>query len=137
MAARDGKVSGVDIVSIAISSLALVVSIVAGGVSYRAWTRPAPADPTYIPTFGQSGKPVTIDAGEGGHRFFAFLDKYPGRKIRIIARVDAEQVNVREKDLVSTYFDIPRKCKPEQECYSDSLVIEGTDGEDKPGIEYR
>jgi hypothetical protein len=57
MAARDGKVSRLDVISITIASLSLAVSAVAGVVSYKAWTRPAPADPTYIPTFGQSGKP--------------------------------------------------------------------------------
>jgi hypothetical protein len=139
MAARDGKVSRLDVISIAIASLSLAVSAVAGVVSYKAWTRPAPADPTYIPTFGQSGKPETIDAGEGGRRFFAFLDRYPGRKIRIIARVDDSQVTIQPKEneeIRSTYFYIHRKCPTGQECLTeyDALDIRGTDKDEKRGL---
>ena len=139
-----------DIASVMIACLALAVSSYLGyranvisneakEISYKAWTRPAPADPTYIPTFGQNGKPATIDAGQGGRDFFAFLDKNPSRKIRIIARVVEDQEKKLEvrptKDLNSTFFHIRRGCPPGQECFTeiDALVIRGT-GPDKPGI---
>ena len=97
MATRDEKASRFAIISIAIATMSLVVSVVAGGIGYKAWTRPAPADPTYIPTFGQSGNPETIDAGDGGRRFFEFLDKYQDRKIRIIALVNDDQVKYSQR----------------------------------------
>ena len=111
-ATRDEKASRFDIISLAIAVMSLAVSGAAGVVGYKAWTRPAPADPTCIPSFGQSDNPETIDGGEGGRRFFEFLDKYQDLKIRIVARVvDDDQVTIQDDGGgVSTYFSIHRKC---------------------------
>jgi hypothetical protein len=146
MAARDGKVSRFDIVSVVIASLSLAVSGYFGyqankisnearEISYKAWTRPFPADPTSIPTFGKSGGAELIDAGEGGRKFFEFLDKYSGRKVRIIAWLlsggnESDDVRVKAE---GTRLEIPFKCK---DCDAYGLHIRGT-GEDKPGLWWR
>jgi hypothetical protein len=69
MSTRDEKAWRFDIISLAIAVMSLAVSGAAGVVGYKAWTRPAPADPTYIPSFGQSDNPETIDGGEGAVGF--------------------------------------------------------------------
>lgn len=153
MAAGDGNVSRFDIASLVIASLSLAVS---GWFGYRAnvisneardisnkandiadmaWKRPFPADPTSIPTFGEGADPWVIDAGEGGRKFFEFLDKHSGRKIRIIAWLDSNQdksdpVQVRAN---GTLLEIHPKCKG---CDGNRLTIKGTD-EDKRGIWWR
>jgi hypothetical protein len=103
MAAGDKKASGwaqisiSDWVSIVIALISLLVSLSALTISWTVWKRPPPADPTIIPTFGVSSKPMVIDAGEGGRQFFAFLDKHPGRKIRISAWIrEGDGVNIQK-----------------------------------------
>ena len=142
------RTSKVDKYSIIIAAASLVVSLVALVVSLYTWIHARPADPTLIPTFGKSDAPETIDARDGGRRFFAFLDKHPGRKVRIIATigegVDVEQTDVEKKNLTSTHFTVRHECKREQvyenepDCDADVLVIRSEDeGKEKFGLEWQ
>lgn len=73
------------------------IALLAAIVSYAAWKRPLPADPTKIPTFGgENGSYRDIDDGLNGERFFQFLDANPGRKIRIAVRIVDPSVKVEQ-----------------------------------------
>ena len=144
MARRDGKDSAL---AIMIAGLSLVVSAVAGyygyaayklgesayDLSYQAWTRPIPADPTILPTFAaKDGSPEAINAGEGGRKFFEFLNRYSGRKVRIIAWIDDDPNNPKDVQVKAggTHLEIRPECK---DCDLDILDIKGT-GKDRPGL---
>lgn len=137
MTARSGRSSGLEFLSIILAILSLAVSIGAAVIGIAAWRRPFPPDPTVIPTFGQSGNPERIDAGEGGRRFFAFLDKHPDRKIRVNAIIDDDRVRVNSDGLLGTYFWIPRTCPEGQDCFTDKDALDIRGGsKDRPGLIY-
>src|SRR5215217_233750 len=135
MTPRDRNVSGLDKLAVVIASLSLAVSGLAGAVSYAAWKRPLPPDPTNIPRFGQGGDYETID----GTRFFRFLGANSHRKIHIVAAIDDSKVEVvEEKPYVSTSIQVPHECTPEEqdedgkcELQEDILHIKG-----EPGLEF-
>jgi hypothetical protein len=143
MTARDERASVLNKLSIEdkIAVASLLVSLIAFGFSFHAWRRPLPVDPTVIPTFGGSGNHAEINAGEGGRRFFAFLDKYSGRKVRIIAWVNHYQGNA--EDAPDDYIEVNRegteftirhkKCR---DCNEDVLLIRGT-AKGNPGLQRR
>jgi hypothetical protein len=131
MTPRDRKVSGLDKLTIVIASLSLAVSVLAGGVSFAAWKRPLPPDPTSIPRFGQGDDYETID----GTRFFRFLDDHSHRKIHIMAAIDDSKVEVVEDKDGSTSIQVPHECTPEEqdedgkcELQEDILIIHGASG---------
>jgi hypothetical protein len=144
MTPRNSKFSGLELVSFVVACLSLAVSGLAGGVSYFAWKRPLPPDPTNIPRFqGEDPKDEFYPYGTiDGTRFFRFLEENSHRKIYIIANIDESKVRViQDQPLMSTSFEIPYECTPEEkeegkcEVRTDKLVIKGT-GEGKPGLEF-
>jgi hypothetical protein len=123
-----------DRISIMIALISLFVSATALGISWTVWKRPPPADPTLIPYFGQIGNSRTIDSGKNGDQFFAFLDKYAGRKIRIMAWVEeGKGVEVKQEKNQNTTIEILRHCKG---CTSDVLIIEGKDTAGLSGLQW-
>jgi hypothetical protein len=141
MTSRDRKHSGLEILSLVIACLSLAVSGLAGAVSYAAWKRPLPPDPTSIPRFDKKGDYETID----GTRFFRFLEDNSHRKVYILANIDESKVDViqdqEDNPYVSTSFKIPHECTPQEkeetecEVKTDILHIRGT-GDGKPGLEF-
>jgi hypothetical protein len=131
---RRAQISIADRVSMAIAFISLLVSLSALGISWTVWKKPPPADPTIIPTFGESGKPKYINAGDGGRRFFEFPDKHPGRKIRILDTwiLVGEGVDVQTKENEDTMLKIRRYCR---ECDIDVLIFEGKDTAGLSGLQ--
>lgn len=68
--------------------LSFVVALLAGLLSYQAWTRPYPADPTQIPTYGLPNAPVVVGPPGSGRALFDFVEANAGRKVRINVELD-------------------------------------------------
>jgi len=80
----------IEIASLVTAVASLVVAGVAGVLAYKAWTRPFPADPTQIPTWGTIEAPESIASPIEGEEFFAFLRDNAGRKVRIHLALDPD-----------------------------------------------
>jgi hypothetical protein len=69
--------------SLFVAMASLITALVALVLAYQAWTRPYPADPTQIPSWGDAAEPRMVsDAGQA-QAFFDFLTEHAGRKVRI------------------------------------------------------
>ncbi|MGM0722594.1 MAG: hypothetical protein ACQEXM_18290 [Actinomycetota bacterium] len=68
--------------------LSFVVALVAAGLSYQAWTRPYPADPTQIPTYGTPAAPIVVGPPGSARGLFDFIEKNAGRKVRLNVQLD-------------------------------------------------
>ncbi len=68
----------------------LVVAVVALGLAYSAWTRPYPADPTLVPSWGSGGDPRVIENPADALVFMQFLEDNAGRKVRINAELSSD-----------------------------------------------
>lgn len=70
----------------------LVVSLIALVLAYQAWTRPVPADPTRVPTWGEPARPRMIDSTASAQSFFDFLDNNAGRRVRLFLQLSDDYV---------------------------------------------
>jgi hypothetical protein len=73
-----------------VAATSLIAALAALILAYQAWTRPVPADPTKIPTWGAPAEPRVVDTPETALAFFDFLEENAGRKVRIFLDLDAD-----------------------------------------------
>ncbi len=68
-----------------IAVASLLAALAASFLAYAAWTRPFPADPTQVPTWGTGGEPRFLEGPRDALRFLDWLEEHAGRKVRINA----------------------------------------------------
>jgi hypothetical protein len=142
-----------DLLGLVLGTASLLVAVVAMVLAYAAWTRPYPADPTQVPTWG-AGRDVDRRVLEGpadARAFFDFLEDNAGRKVRV-------QVDLGEyfAESTGTWIDPDESGfhAPSPDCqdrslsdlsgfvggdpaceFVDTLVVQGI-SEDRPGMFY-
>ncbi len=68
----------------------LVAAVVALCLAYAAWTRPYPADPTQVPSWGTGGEPRVIEGPEDARALLDWLERNAGRKVRVNATLESD-----------------------------------------------
>jgi hypothetical protein len=142
----------VELAGLVTALASLIIAVVALGLAYQAWTRPFPADPTQVPSWGTGGDARLIQNPEDALAFFSFIEANAGRKVRVNAELGLDYfsplgapastfspketaffapskdcANVSLSDLAESYFD---GCD-----FMAELLIEGV-GPDRRGLFY-
>ncbi|GAA4882723.1 hypothetical protein GCM10023203_38040 [Actinomycetospora straminea] len=114
-------------------------------LSYQAWKRPVPPDPTQIPTFPIPGQSDLISDASQARALIAFIQQHEGRKIRIRVKLDPSYYTSRssmdtptESGLLVPTQDCPVRPLSElttQDCNLEALEIQGV-SPDRHGLVY-
>lgn len=80
--------------SFAVSCASLVIAIVALILALS--LAPIPANPSRVPTIGESGSTMFVNDIETGREFADFIEDYPGRKVAIYVDIDIDQFKLIE-----------------------------------------
>lgn len=104
-----------ELLSFVVSLLSLAVAVLAGVLSYQAWIRPVPADPTQVPTFGTAGAPAVVHSADDANAFFSFIEDNAGRKVRLNLVLDPEYYGIEPTDTLSEAgFAVPSGACPDR-----------------------